>query len=274
MKKLMIAAAVAAVSVGAFAACERPDEVADGAEVYDVVVNLKTTKCVCKNVTTVTKTACERESTTTCESWRDVVTKKVNGVIWSCAITCSEDIGDKETPLALDQVWWDYNTNPQESAGTQFFWIAKDKIILAENDLWQTKWIARIGKNNKKVEAFGTFGDGLNWAGFGTWDSKKYRVSKISGGVAGCWGAPYDCSSFDPDEKKYTDDCPAYKLCEDEVVEDITKTAAYGSFTIKFNSKKAKKLAAGKLVGNVIPSAYKGWTKAEDFIFGYESVGM
>ena len=273
MKKLMFAA-VAAAAAGVFAACDRPDVVVDGAEVYDVVINLKTTKCVCKNITTVNKTACEREVNTTCESWREVVSKKVNGVIWSCAITCSDDIGDAETPLALEPAWWDEIADPSESQGNQYFWLAKDKIILADTDLWTTKWIARIGKGNKKVEAFGTFGDGLNWAGFGAWDAKKVRVSKISGGIAGCWGAPYDCSSYDADNKQYTEDCPAYKLCDDDMKDDYTKTAAYGTFSIKYNASKAKKLAAGKLVGNVIPSAYKAWTKATDFIYGYESIGM
>lgn len=273
MKKLMIAAAAAAMIGGVQAACERPDDVVDGAEVYDVAVSLKTTKCVCKNITTVEKDECNRNETTQCVAWREVTSKKVNGVLWSCAITCSVDIGDKETSLALDPVWWDYNPSAADSLGTQFFWIKKDKIILAENDLWTTKWIARIGKKMNKIEAFGTFGDGLNWAGFGTWDAKNVRVSKISGGIAGCWGAPYDCSSKD-ENKQYTEDCPAYKLCDDVEVDDYTKTAAYGTFSLKFNASKSRKLAAGSLVGNVIPTAYKGWTKAEDFIFGYESVGM
>jgi len=269
MKKLMIAA-LAAASMGAFAACDKPDTpTSNCAEVYDVVFNLKTTKCKCSTVTTYTYgDACgkpTKSGTSECVAWREIVSKKVNGVIWSCVCDCDADL-DADSVLQVTPVWWDYTTVAADAQGNQYFWIAKDKYDLSDKSLMTFTFLGRIGKDNKKVEAYGTFGAGISFAGFGTYASG--RVSKISGNAAGYWGAPYDCASYNADDGVFTDDCPAYQLCDPtQALEDFSTTAAYGTFSVKYNASKSKKLMAGKFVGNVIPAAYSKFTKGTDAVY-------
>lgn len=272
MKKLMIAAAVAAMGIGAYASCDKPeDKEVNCAEVYDVVFNLKTTKCKCSNKKQVTiGDECGKpvkDYSYDCVAWREIVSKKVNGVIWSCVCSCSTDL-DVESTLQVTPAWWDYTTVAADAQGNQYFWIAKDKYDLSDASLMTFTFLGRIGKDKKKVEAYGTFGTGISWAGFGTYDTKHDRVTKISGNAAGYWGAPYDCSSMDNVDGviSYTEDCPAYKLCGDDpaVMDDYSTTAAYGTFSVKYNAAKSKKLMAGKFVGNVIPAGYKSFKKGSE----------
>ena len=264
MKKLMIALAAAGLVGGAFASCDKPATPTpkNCAEVYDVVFNLKTTKCKCTTVTSWGNGGNEcgkptkGDAVKKCVAWREIVSKKVNGVIWNCDCSCSADL-DKDSILEITPVIWDLVTDPADAAGNQYFWIAKDKWVL--DSLMEFSFLGRISKGNKKVEAYGAFG-AISFAGFGTYDVKNTRVAKISGNAAGFWGAPYDCSSWEDND--YTEDCPAYQLCDaTAALEDYSTTAAYGTFSVKYNAAKSKKLAAGYLVGPVIPKAVLGYTQ-------------
>ena len=259
MKKLMIAAAATAMVGAVYAGCDKPvDPEVDCAEVYDVVMNLKTTKCNCKLLSTTTTVGggCNKTSTSTtedCVAWRTVTTKKVYGVIWSCKCTCATDL-DEQSPLLVEPAPWDGELDAAETKGNQFFWMPTEKLAL--DSLMTFKFLGRIGAANGKVEAWGTFGDGVNFAGFGTHGA--LRTKTISGGVAGCWGAPYDCATVD-EGGFYTEDCPIYDLCTPtQAVQDYSKTAVYGSFTVKYNAAKSAKLArGGSLVTiGVIPAKY------------------
>ena len=259
MKKLMIAALAAAAVGGAYAGCEKGED-KNCAEVYDVSMTIKTTQCKCAAKTTVTKNACGKEKNTSCVAWREVTTKKVTGAIWSCTCSCDDDL-DTDSILQVTPEWWDYETSAFDAKGNQYFWFKSGDELDAAN-LMTFKYLGRIGKKNDKVEAAGTFGDGIYFAGFGSYDTKNSRVKNISGNLAGIWGAPYDCSSDDLDNPE---DCPVYQLCDgDTVLDDISWTAASGSFSVKYNSSKSKKLMANKLPV----------TEKDDAIASYESKAM
>lgn len=256
MKKFMIAAAVAAMVGGVFADCDIPEEkTSNCAEVYDVVLNLKTTECKCKVLTT--KTSGSECGITThgkveeCVAWRQVVTKKVQGVIFSCFCDCTDDVaGSVLDGNVFAPVIWNGLTG-DDMEGNQLFWIAKDKLLLDPSDLLTIKWLARIGKSKNQVEAAGTFGDGIYVAGYGAYDTKNSRVKSISGNAAGVWGAPIDCSDEEGMEL-----CPAYDLCDADVaLADYTKTFAAGTWSVKYNASKSKALAknANNLWGKVVP---------------------
>lgn len=268
MKKLMLTAALMASAV-AFADCDIVDTpTGNCAEVYDVVLNLKTTECKCK--ITSTKTSSSECGITThgkveaCVAWRQVVTKKVQGVIFSCYCDCTEDVpGSVLDGTTFAPAIWNGLTTDAMS-GNQYFWIAKDKAVLPETDLLNIKWLARIGKTKNQVEAAGTFGDGINVAGYGTYDVKNSRVKSISGNAAGVWGTTRDCSGEDADDDGFLDDdCPAYQLCDaTQAVDDFSKTFAAGTWSVKYNASKSKALANNRssLWGKVVPAAVAKYT--------------
>ena len=218
MKKLMFVA-VAVLAAATYADCgKEPVAQGDCAEVYDVAMSLKTTVCKCKALTTKTLVPCGKEKSTDCVAWREVASKKVNGVIWSCGCTCI-----------------DYTGSSLQEPDDQLFWIAKDKIILA--DTMEVDHLYRIGKKNEKVEFAANYG-ALRLAGTGTFSGNK--VKKVSGNVAGLWLAQYDCA-----DETLSSYCPNYDLCDIETV-GVDETVAYGTFTVKYNSGLSKKFAAGK----------------------------
>ena len=258
MKKVMIAAAIAAVAAGAFA--DEPcglGETALCAEVYDVAMTIKTTAC--KLLYTAAKEdKCGLKSEEICDCYRVPTTIKVNGVIWSCLCTCEGEVEGSTLSLPTEERWdLDYGEGFKDS---QLFWIAKKKTIL--EDVMTFSHLYRIGKKNEKVEASGTFGS-LTFAGFGTFENG--RVKAIAGGLAGLWTATPDCTltfsrpqgSEQAEEFGY---CLAYSICPvlaPVQVEDVTVTAAYGTFKVKYNAKKSKKLAASRsaMFGAVVPKA-------------------
>ena len=265
MKKLLIAAAVAAMGA-AYASCDIPETpVANCAEVYDVVMNLKTTTCKCANIKTVVKgdNECGIETSKpqiTCEAWRQVVAVKVQGVIFSCTCDCTADVeGSILDANVFTPAIWNLSVGDNMS-GNQFFWLPASKVILPDSDLLSIKWLARIGKTKTQVEAAGTFGDGINVAGYGTYDVRAKHVKAISGNAAGVWGGPIDCSDAEGQEI-----CPAYQLCDaTEAVADFSKTFASGTWSVKYNAAKSKAIMSNRanLWGKVVPKAVASYSVA------------
>jgi len=232
MKKLMIAAACAALGVSAWAGCNL-DEDADCAEVYDATFTIKTTECKLL-YTPARHGQCGLGQAEICECYRDVVTLKINGILFYCFCSCSEDedVGAIESTLQVAPLLWNRKTNA-DIEGNQLFWIATKKIAL--QNVMTFDHLYRIGKNNLKVEAAGTFGS-LTFAGTGTYDANNNRVKQIAGNVAGLWQAAPDCA--DADEV-----CLAYTLCDEDQAAGVDQTVAFGSFTVTYNANKSKKLA-------------------------------
>lgn len=237
MKKLMIAAAAAAMIVGVQAAecvkvtvkdpCDgtKVTEVV-GATAYKVAISLKTTDFKQKNL----KTDCG----TDCYYWREQATKKIDGAIWAylgcdgCEV-CDVFNGDIDYDSA--------------------FWTKKAPID------WEFSiGLGRIGKKGTDVEAYGGFGN-LAWAGFGKLNEKSKNggacgagtctanVKSITGGIAGM----LDIDIYNPELAD--DPCDCGVACDELVYEEcceigtLAQTAAYGTIKISYDKSTAKKIA-------------------------------
>ena len=224
MKKIIAMACCAlAFGFGAFAADTQY-------KVYDVTMTLKTTKAGGQ-----TSTSCGDTYT-----WRTTGNRKVQGVIAGCG--CIAAAGDPSCDNFL-----------------VYFWDATTKTQLT-NFTYTTEIVQRIGKNGEKVEHFVTFvvtePDGekfeLQLAGIGKYSASKkganYDTMSVSGNVTGLMDAPYkytagSCSAcaVTPDA---IDQTQAVAICEDGTCTESANsdtTVAYGTYSFKYNSKKAQK---------------------------------
>jgi hypothetical protein len=235
MKKLMIAAAVAAMIGGAQAVtcvttkvCTKDEctgektcvEVSGAGTAHKVVISLKTTQLKSKNKRN------KSDCTDDCTYWREQATKKINGLLW-------EQLNDCEgcVPFGMNSAFW-----------------TKDQAL----DLEFGIGVGLIGKDvkSKKIEAYGgldgeEFGH-LAWAGFGDMagstktvncaDECVMYVKKISGGIAG-WLVPAEWDAT-------CQDCYpiVYEGCCDDM-QFADKTAAYGTIKITYDAATAKKVA-------------------------------
>ena len=226
MKKLMIAAAAAAMIGGAQAVvcatsqCE--DEGAGTA--YKVAISLKTTEVKSKSAKP------DKCSSAECLYWRQQATKKINGLIWEGLDECTGCYIFGETALSA-------------------FWT-KNEVIDAQFAIGY----GLIGKksDSKSIEAYGgLYGDefgSLAWAGFGSMASSVKGKTKcdagdclmypksISGGIAGMLIAPEWTGICDD-----TCDPIAYDGCCEDL--QLECTAAYGTIKITYDASTAKKVA-------------------------------
>jgi len=247
MKKLMIAAAFAAMIGGAQAVTsvttkghwEKTDcgkEWICGTEgcgtAHKVAITLKTTAA--KNT--------KMNTCGDCEIYRVQATKKINGLIW-------QQLGEDECGCVV--LFGD----------TAAFWT-KDEAFNADFSVG----VSKIGKsvNSKSIEAYGYLVNedemiNLTWAGFGTVTGKSKAgkenpcgddveaycveyVKSITGGIAGILPAP---------GAKCADACVpvVYAACceEDDEYSDMEDfTAAYGTIKITYDTATAKKVAVAE----------------------------
>lgn len=215
MNKLVVFAAAAMFAVGAFAQCSPVTPVtAVGTNVYDVVITLKTTagyqstikidKCGSTNI-------CYRKSGKTIK-WQ--------GYYYSCDDSCN---AGTET----------FTSNTLE------LWDATYKLWLTPTIAWN--FIHVISKGDaleSDFELTETVRDAdLRAAGFGSYDVKYGRVKSMTGYIAGSLNDP-TCAPV----------CAAGIDTVTWVMCDVTMgsalqgedTAAYGTWTIKYNASKSK----------------------------------
>lgn len=259
MKKLMIAAAVAAMIGGVQAVtcvtdkvCEKDPctgekvcEDIEGAGIaHKVAISLKTTA----NKSKVKKVACEDGE---CTYWRQQATMKINGLLWEQLSDCYGCV-----PFGLNSAFW-----------------TKDAAL----DVEFAMGVGLIGnaKNSKKIEAYGALnGDdfgALSWAGFGTMaaSTKKNEcedddcvmyVKSISGGIAG-YLLPAE----------WTDECQDCDLIEYEGCCDdmqLANTAAYGTIKISYDKATAKKVALAEDDQDIASFFKVPAAVAEDIVVG------
>lgn len=235
MKKLMIAAAAAATVGGAFAA----------PQVYDMTITVKATECKAANK--AYKNVCADDVLL----YRAQTTQKFYGKFWGCdcdVIACPD-----ATTYGKDVV----------DENGYIFWGAKGAFHHAD-----MRWdiLQLVGKNGTNIEgAFGldlfTCEDGtvasdpsftLSGAGYGTAsvkacaDADNY-IKSMSGNVVGT----YNVSALSVlSGCKYcgeTADCYAWDFC-DCMAADSDVSAAFGTFTLKYNASQAKAVANGKSI--------------------------
>ncbi len=200
-------------------------------QVYDFAMGIKTT--VGKGKVT---TSCGDEYV-----WRDGKSMKIRGVIAGCGCGAILANGSCQNALVL---LWNETTKQQ---------ISNDVI---------TAWvIQRIGKKGEKVEHMATFKCDefeVTLAGLGTW--KSSHLNTLSGNFGGVAVAPWlvtagSCTAcgITPGSE---DQSVAVAPCEDGICtasDTSDVTPMYGTYTLKFNSSKSKKISkkgiSAKLLG-------------------------
>ena len=251
MKKLMIAAAVAAMVGSGFAG--------DAPQVYDMTITVKTTQCSGKQAKNVCGVLDENDNPVFNLYYRSQVTKKIYGKFWGCGC-CT---------IAAPAVYGD----PEQDNGFMF-WVDKDAFHDAEM-VW-TK-LQRVGKTGENVEGIFSLtlsdckidkdtGDivvsesaWLDGAGYGTakidCDGEDSYIKSMSGNVVGTWDAASESFTSGCKYCGTEANCTAYTFCESccDTSDDADKAVVFGSFTLKYNSSKTKALDKGKY----IDEAYK-----------------
>ena len=269
MKKLMIAAAAAAMIGSAFAE----------AQVIVWNLNLKTTTCkegkVAAKTWWINELGYEKGDAVV---YRTTSTVKFTGVTWGCY--CGQSLSGQwnereivvnkagDTIVVYDGItFW----NPKTDAflggvynGSMFDWTADGRFV------------NRMGKNADEVEmCFDLVPSGeavdADWgftlAGFGkvkdVWNAKNEDwcdsyLNSANGGVVGFTSpdsGTYTCTYCD----QYGVDCEVYEFCDCDAEwamnEDVT--VAYGTWTAKYNSAASKKLRKNLY----ITDSYTGFSK-------------
>jgi len=239
MKKLMIAAVTAAVGAGVYAASL-------DAQVYDVNLTVKSTEC---KDSKYTKTIATLEG----EDYKDVkgnelsvrkqASTKIAGVIWGC-----------ECETIANPAWRLYNNGT--TVGGYLFWNVGGETCF---NIFTTtfKWAVfnRIDNGEKAEGVWALVNQdidntvGFLGAGFGKVSGLTCRtvLSNMSGNFAGFLLAGSDAAGC-----KFCGgvDCTAWQVCPctGVGVYDLSLTAAYGSWKIKYNKSASKKLRKTGLI--------------------------
>ena len=240
MKKLMIAAAAAAISTGAFALCGEVDPIpavivkAAARTVYTFKFTGKTT---IGNAAEATPVQCAEPTGDVCIA-RLPAKLKIKGWLALCGNGCTEINAGTEGAAAY--AFW--VLKPYKG------WIKADDAAI---DFVGGEFPHVIGKKPNKAEAFGTLkgtitfsgageaaewslGDGLYFAGLGKYKAPLYK--KIKGNFAGSPAASwYISSKVCKQSSPY--DCETLTLkCE-----ETPNTVAFGKWQMKYSKSASKK---------------------------------
>lgn len=230
MKKLMIAAASAAIVGGAFAACTpSPTPTCDEAWVYTWTFSGKTTTGYLVKGSSWSSGKCTPGGGSIADcAIRIPSSLKIQGYTYLCCPECGG-----WTDIAAD---WEafYTTKPT-------------KEYIASNTGVKIRFGHVIGKKAKDFELFGNFnaattdsGERYNlaFAGLGKYDLKNTRISSVSGNFAGLMEVPhyheYDATIGGCPEAWYWD-------CTGTIYAGHDMSVAYGSWSMKYNSSASKK---------------------------------
>ena len=264
MKKLMIAAAVAAMTAGAFAsACEDP-EVSAKCYAWDVKMTLKSLG--------PKKTTCKESATSPCEDdtkstvyYMDNVTRKLKGYLWQCEWSCDEfnvTLWDTKNKVAVIA----YSADAQTAPASDVYVYGKKATKVAGTI--QFAGVDALGEDGIDVTASGINGKMVR----GSADDDCY-IKSLSGQAAG------KIAYIKPGATSYVE---AGGLCEDPVpvvceeylaklipfceaccfegwcdVEDFDEMVpAVGSWSMKYN-KKLSSVKNTKTMGDLVPSFAK-----------------
>lgn len=254
MKKLMIAAAAAAICGGAFAAgslCE-DDPTAPAAEtqcaLYNVKFTFKTLDAKLLKVKGYTIDGGECGDDEDVEAVKYVYlengSRTLEGIIWDCDAAC-----DTLNDVEMNFILW-------EKKGENVF-TAKLAYESESNKTWVAgtsafDFINRYSKKATKVQAYWTLDDldgvSIVAAGFGTFDNKKALVKSISGNAVGTFDAPLTTKYTECGEPLVVDLCTEFESYEDG--EGVVKIAASGKWTVKYNSSLSK---GKKRLSQIVP---------------------
>jgi len=224
MKKLMIAAAVAAIGAGAFA--QNNCAPTPGVLVYQISMTVKTTKGVVSKSAgggNVCTPGGGQGQAPACIILRTKDTTKFSGWIYDCTDGCNL----VETGTA---VVWDSKRKAQLTGAaftTTFLNVMGTKKKDAE---WAWTF---AGTADYSAYGFATQAYALTGAGYGKFDGKKY--TSFSGEFAGTTGASFDLASKTCCDPSQIWKCDALTALVD------SDTVAFGTWAVKYNASASKK---------------------------------
>jgi hypothetical protein len=196
MKKLMIAAAAAAMIGGAYA--DLCDEVIDSAScaLYNVKFTFKTlggkdAKCTAAQLAGA---ACGNLLANGEEgiAYLDNSTRKFEGILWQCKTDCFEGVAPNEQKGgAINYVLWEKKYERAVSPKATYDTAQDaDPRWYSDDEADNFDILGRYGKKAQKVAAFwtptmGSTDELIYAAGFGSFDSKNLRIKSVSGNAVG-----------------------------------------------------------------------------------------
>jgi len=251
MKKLMIAAATAAMVGGAFAD-DLCGETEVGCLAYDLKISAKTL------VPKTMKCKGEMCGNDDCVTYAVLKSKTFNGFLWACEYDC-EDYGKMsgfhfalwekatKTPYWMVPAKDEKGVREVEDFGTEG--IVMDRYEKKAN---KVQFIMDLNTDDSKVgdttcnDVDQTAKINVKLAGTGTWETKGNYAKSISGSVAGYrnWSvSEKNVKGCADDYARLVEACTDFtSYCEDDgvVSGDDTPIVVYGTFTLKVNSKATK----------------------------------
>jgi hypothetical protein len=278
MKKLMIGAAVAALTFGVSAKdlCSI-DEEGDSCQAYNLKVTLKTLtpKTVhCKDS--------ECKTGAGCISYYKNGKRTFKGIVWMCKSDCSFNdaklilwrtdkghqavVGEPLTVVDTDSdgkvdsyTAWDFMGDnlaeawryEKKANKVSLTWEIPDDT---QEQIWDKKndaWTNEVEDNQGDSAELSKYG--LKFAGLGSYDTKNGRVKNVSGNVAGWVTGDPTIETCDFHYAYVADPCDYFnKLCEDAVDgQGDEHLAAYGTWSLKYS----KKVSGGtKSIAGYVPN--------------------
>lgn len=233
MKKLMIAAALAATVGGAFATPCTPEDTPAGdcAAVYSFKLNVKTTKGVTlKGGRVGSGSQCTPGTESSCTVIREKDSTVIQGWIYDCSCDCG--VVSTGSVIAWDSKRKAKVADPAFT--TTFINVMGKKASLAE---WAWTFAGEAQYDESRVQAYA-----LTGAGYGSFSKGIYR--SFSGNFAGTAAASYDLKT-----KKVGDDSPTSCACDPsrvwacDALSDLVAadTVAFGTWTVKYDASASKK---------------------------------
>lgn len=271
MKKLMIAAAVAAMTAGAFAALCDIDKGGDECQAYEISVKLKT--LAPKTI----KCSGGKCGVAGCVSYYKNGNRNLKGILWNCVSQC--DLADAnlvlwrtdkgyKNAIAMNGDYFSIDGNKYKAMSFQDLdaeaWRYEkkgDKVSMvwtladAEEAYYKDgAWEHSVENKNGDTADLSTYS--LMFAGLGSFDKKKEQIKNVSGNVAGYVTGDPTIKFCDFEYACLVDLCEDFEaVCDDAVPSTGDEhLAAYGTWKMKFS----KQIAGGnKSIAGYLPSFAK-----------------
>lgn len=233
MKKIMIAAAVAAVGAAAFGAACAPT-VPDTAWAYVWKFTGKTTTG--NKAAVVTTSACGPSTTATC-TYRVPASLKIQGYTYVCTPQpCADDAMGFETQFAEENEVF-YMTKPYKASFYGGVTTEIAHIIGKSKKQAEVQGVASLTENVENS----TFD--LVYAGLGKYDLNNKRLTSANGNFAGTLSQPWAILA-----KSTVCIQAGYWNCTTLALECEGPSVAYGKWSVKYNKSASKKYLSGVVV--------------------------
>ena len=254
MKKLMIAAVVAAMGVSAMADCEE----AFCAYAYRVKLAGKTVKG--KSITDTTSKKTYNPVSEDCEydsaCFAKPASLRIAGYLY--------DVGEKPEDECSS---CDFCEKIISSDVFFHFWDENKQPVKVDDVKVDTFDVLRNSGACDKAQILITM-DGLNLAGFGAFNPKTHKLKSASGFFAGSLAAP-ECKKWDGTICDWGDPTPAKVfapcLAEDGswVVDSAKKAIAFGRWSMTYKADKVATIEKTGSIDCLFPAAYPKTAAAE-----------